>query len=79
MGSTLTSIDATLKEVYEGSVREQLNDDIVGLKRVLRSSDGVSNETPGKYVTFDQLKQGRKDEVLASMLTLYDVSKLRGA
>ena len=52
MGSTLTSIDATLKEVYEGSVREQLNDDIVGLKRVLRSSDGVSNETPGKYVTF---------------------------
>lgn len=52
MGSTLTSIDATLKEVYEGNVREQLNDDIVGLKRIQRSSSGISNETPGKYVTF---------------------------
>lgn len=52
MGSTLASIDATLKEVYEGDVRRQLNDDIVALKRVTRSSDGVSNETNGKYVTF---------------------------
>ena len=52
MGSTVASIDATLKEVYEGDVRRQLPDDIVALKRVLRSSDGVSNETNGKYVTF---------------------------
>lgn len=52
MGSSLASIDATLKEVYEGTVREQLNDGIVALKRITRSSSGVSNETPGKYVTF---------------------------
>jgi len=52
MGSTLASIDATLKEVYEGDVRRQLQDEIVALKRITRSSDGVSNETNGKYVTF---------------------------
>ena len=52
MGSSLASIDATLKEVYEGDVRRQLPDEIVALKRVTRSSDGVSNETNGKYVTF---------------------------
>lgn len=52
MGSTLASIDATLKEVYEGDVERQLQDEIVALKRVTRSSDGVSNETNGKYVTF---------------------------
>lgn len=52
MGSTLSSIDATLKEVYEGSVRRQLNDNIVALKRITRSSAGISNETNGRYVTF---------------------------
>lgn len=52
MGSTLASIDATLKEVYEGSVVRQLQDETVALKRITRSSDGVSNETNGKYVTF---------------------------
>ena len=52
MGSTLASIDATLKEVYEGTVREQLSGDIVALKRIARSSDNISNETQGKYVTF---------------------------
>lgn len=52
MASSLASIDATLKEVYQGDVRRQLQDEIVALKRVTRSSDGVSTETNGKYVTF---------------------------
>jgi hypothetical protein len=52
MGSTLASIDATLKEVYEDDVQRQLQDEIVALKRIERSSDGVSDETNGKYVTF---------------------------
>lgn len=52
MASTLASIDATLKEVYEGDVRRQLDDETVALKRVQRSKDGISNETNGKYVTF---------------------------
>jgi tRNA pseudouridine55 synthase len=34
---------------------------------------------PGKVVTFDDLKQGRRDLVLGSMYSLYEVSKLRGA
>ena len=52
MGSTTASIDATLKEVYEGDVERQLQDEIVALKRVERSKDGVTSETNGKYVTF---------------------------
>jgi hypothetical protein len=52
MGSTLASIDATLKEVYQGSVRRQLFDETVLLKRVQRSNSGISTETNGKYVTF---------------------------
>jgi tRNA pseudouridine55 synthase len=34
---------------------------------------------PGKFTTFDALKEGRKEEVLSAMYSLYDVSKLRGA
>jgi hypothetical protein len=52
MGATLASIDATLKEVYEGDVQRQLQDETVALKRITRSDDGVSDETNGKYVTF---------------------------
>lgn len=52
MPATLASIDATLKDVYEGDVREQLQSEIVALKRIERSSDGVSHETNGRYVTF---------------------------
>lgn len=53
MGSTTTSIDALLKEVYEGTTNEQLNNEITTLKRVERSSEGVTSEgTPGKYVVF---------------------------
>ena len=52
MGSTLASIDATLKEVYEGNTRRQLRDDVKLLKRIEKSSSGVTNETPGRYVTF---------------------------
>ena len=53
MGSNLASIDALLKEVYEGTVNEQLNNEVVALKRIQRSADGVTSEgTPGKYVVF---------------------------
>jgi hypothetical protein len=41
-----------MKEVYQGRIREQLNDEIVALKRITRSGSGVTNETGGKYVTF---------------------------
>jgi len=49
------------------------------LTSLRRTRSGHFTFVPGRYTTFDALKQGRRDEVLASMLTLYDVSKLRGA
>ena len=52
MPASLATIADLMKEVYEPRVREQLNDEITTLKRIERSSDGVSNEVGGKYVTF---------------------------
>jgi tRNA pseudouridine55 synthase len=49
------------------------------LTSLRRTRSGHFTFVPGKYTTFEALKEGRRDEVLASMLTLYDVSKLRGA
>ncbi|MEZ5386931.1 MAG: tRNA pseudouridine(55) synthase TruB [Prosthecobacter sp.] len=49
------------------------------LSALRRTRSGHFKLEPGKCVTFDMLKQGRRDEVLAAMLSLYDVSKLRGA
>jgi hypothetical protein len=52
MAATIASVTPIMKEVYEGRIREQLRTETVALKRVLRTSSGVSNETGGKYVTF---------------------------
>jgi tRNA pseudouridine55 synthase len=49
------------------------------LSALRRTRSGHFKLLPGKHVTFDMLKQGRKEEVLSAMLSLYDVSKLRGA
>ena len=49
------------------------------LSALRRTRSGHFKLLPGKQVTFDMLKEGKRDEVLASMLSLYDVSKLRGA
>jgi len=49
------------------------------LSALRRSRSGHFTFVPGKFVTFDALKEGRRDEVKAAMLSLYDVSKLRGA
>lgn len=52
MGATLTTVDAILKEVYEPGINEQLNNDVVTLRRIERSSEGITNEVGGKYVSF---------------------------
>lgn len=52
MGATLATITPYLKEVYQGRIREQLNSDTKTLKRIMRSSSGVTSEVGGKYVTF---------------------------
>ncbi len=52
MGATMSTISAITKEIYEGSLRLQLNDEQTTLKRVQKTSDGITNEVGGKYVTF---------------------------
>lgn len=52
MPATLTTVSEILKEVYEPKIQEQLNDEAVALRRIERSSDGVTSEVGGKYVTF---------------------------
>lgn len=49
------------------------------LSALRRSRSGHFKFLPGKFTTFDALKEGRRDEVLSAMYSLYDVSKLRGA
>ena len=44
-----------------------------------RTRSGHFKFEPGNHTTFDALKEGRREEVLAAMMSLYDVSKLRGA
>lgn len=52
MGATLATVAALCKEVYEPQLRKQLNDDAVTLKRVFKSSENVTSEVGGRYVTF---------------------------
>ena len=52
MPTTLATVTAITKELYEGTLRKQLNDDIKTLKRIERTSEGVTSEVGGKYVTF---------------------------
>ena len=51
-GVTLATLSGILKEIYEGEVREQLNNDVVAFRRLEKSSEGVTSEVGGKYVTF---------------------------
>lgn len=52
MAATIATITPYLKEVYQGRIREQLNNDVKTLKRITRSNSGVTTEANGKYVTF---------------------------
>jgi tRNA pseudouridine55 synthase len=49
------------------------------LSALRRTRSGHFKFLPGKHVTFDDLKAGRRDVVEAAMYNLYEVSKLRGA
>lgn len=50
--ATMTTVTAITKEIYEGKIREQLQDEVIGLKRIERTSQGVSSTVGGRYVTF---------------------------
>lgn len=52
MPASLATVAALLKEIYEPNVRQQLNNDVVALRRVERSSDGIETTVGGRYVTF---------------------------
>jgi hypothetical protein len=51
-GATLATVDAILKEVYGPRIEEQLQDEVVALKRIERTSDGLVETPGGKYVNF---------------------------
>ncbi len=50
--TTLATVDSLLKEIYEKELRDQLQSDTIALKRIESSSEGVTHEVGGKYVTF---------------------------
>src|SRR6266550_4408922 len=50
--TTLSTVDSILKEVYEDRLRDQLQSDVITLKRIESTSEGVSSEVGGKYVVF---------------------------
>lgn len=49
---TLTTVNNIMKEVYQGRIQDQLQNEIVGIKRIEKTSNGVTSEVGGKYVTF---------------------------
>lgn len=58
MSATLTTVDAILKEVYEGQINDQLNNERVLIKRLERTAENITDNIGGKYVVFP-VKSGR--------------------
>lgn len=52
MAVTMSTISAITKEIYEGPMREQINNDTPALSRIERSGNGIESTVGGKYVTF---------------------------
>lgn len=50
--TTMATVDSILKEVYETGVNDQLQSEVIGLKRIERTSEGVTHTVGGKYVRF---------------------------
>ena len=50
--TTLSIVDAILKEVYESRIRDQLQSDTTLLTRIPQTSEGVTSDVGGKYVVF---------------------------
>lgn len=49
---TMTVVDNILKEVYEDRLRDQLQSEVLTLRRIEKTSEGVSEDVGGKYVRF---------------------------
>lgn len=50
--TTMTTVDGILKEVYESQLRDQLQSEVITIRRIEKTSEGVTSEVGGKYVTF---------------------------
>lgn len=48
----MTVVDNLLKEVYEDRLRDQLQSEVLTLRRIEKTSEGVSEDVGGKYVRF---------------------------
>lgn len=51
-GATMTTVNAMLKEIYEGRIEDQKNEEVIAVKRIESSSENVVDTVGGKYVTF---------------------------
>lgn len=51
MPASLTTLTNITKEIYEGDIREQLNNDVLTLRRIEKTSRGTT-KVGGRYVTF---------------------------
>lgn len=58
MTASLTTVAALLKEVYGPRIESQQQEETVTIKRIQRTSDGVTQTAGGKYVDFP-IKVGR--------------------
>jgi hypothetical protein len=52
MPATLATVNGILKEVYEGGVTDQLDENAIAIKRIEKSSEGIFSTPGGKYVVF---------------------------
>ncbi len=50
--TTLAAVNEILKEVYESRIQDQLQSEVITLRRIERTSEGITSEVGGKYVTF---------------------------
>jgi hypothetical protein len=50
--ATMNTVNALTKEMYQGQLRNQLQNEVIGLKRIEQTNRGVSSEIGGKYATF---------------------------
>lgn len=52
MPATMATVSGILKEVYEPRISDQLDNETVGLKRIEKTAEGVSENLGGRYTTF---------------------------
>ena len=52
MPASLQTVTNILKERYEGGLNKQLRQDVPTLRRIERTSEGVSHDIGGKYAVF---------------------------